>query len=222
MRLPKNPSHLFAIIQEEGESLKSYIQKFSNEVLDIPNMNPEFISGIVAQGLRSRGLVDSLIGEPGTSWEELMTRAEKFILIEESRKIKSSYRARREPVRENTRKTQEWKKDDHRRKAEFYTPLKTTRAEALATIESGGIVRWPSKMKGNEGKQKSSKYCQFHRDGGHTTEECFHLKEELERLIQSGYLQELIRSREKNIRVWKNGKLHEGPTRHGPRTFPKG
>ncbi|KAL0416906.1 UNVERIFIED_CONTAM: hypothetical protein Slati_3522500 [Sesamum latifolium] len=47
-------------------------------------------------------------------------------------------------------------------------------------------------MKENEERQKSSKYCQFHRDKGHTTEECFHLKEEIERLIQSGYLQELV------------------------------
>ncbi|KAL0464281.1 UNVERIFIED_CONTAM: hypothetical protein Slati_0315700 [Sesamum latifolium] len=104
-RLPKNPIQLFAVIQKVGESLKSYIQRFSNEVLDIPNMNPEFISGIMAQGLRNGGFVDSLIGEPATSWEELLTRADKFILIEESRKIKSSFRTQREPAREITRKT---------------------------------------------------------------------------------------------------------------------
>ncbi|KAL0439144.1 UNVERIFIED_CONTAM: hypothetical protein Slati_2397400 [Sesamum latifolium] len=151
-RLPKNPSHLFAIIQEEGESLKSYMQRFSNEVLDIPNMNLEFILGIVAQGLRSGGLPDSLIGEPATSWEELLIRAERFILIEESRKIKGSYSARREPARESAKKIQEWRKDDHRCKAEFYTPLKTTQTEALGIIESSGIKRWPVKMKENEGR----------------------------------------------------------------------
>ncbi|KAK4429356.1 hypothetical protein Salat_1236000 [Sesamum alatum] len=47
-RYPKNPSYLFAIVQEEGESLRSYIQRFSNEILEIPNISPSFLSGIMA------------------------------------------------------------------------------------------------------------------------------------------------------------------------------
>ncbi|KAL0312871.1 UNVERIFIED_CONTAM: hypothetical protein Sradi_5686400 [Sesamum radiatum] len=38
-----NPSHLFAIVQEEWESLKSYVQRFANEILDIPDINPGFL-----------------------------------------------------------------------------------------------------------------------------------------------------------------------------------
>lgn len=47
-RFPKTPSYLFTIIQEEGESLKTYMQRFANEVLDVPHVNPELFSGIVA------------------------------------------------------------------------------------------------------------------------------------------------------------------------------
>ncbi|KAL0313271.1 UNVERIFIED_CONTAM: hypothetical protein Sradi_5726400 [Sesamum radiatum] len=47
-RYPKNPSHLFAIVQEEGESLRSYVQRFTNEILDIPDISPGFLSGIMA------------------------------------------------------------------------------------------------------------------------------------------------------------------------------
>ncbi|KAL0461246.1 UNVERIFIED_CONTAM: hypothetical protein Slati_0012200 [Sesamum latifolium] len=39
---------------------------------------------------------------------------------------------------------------------------------------------------------KSDKFCRFHNDYGHTTEECRHLKNEIERLIQNGYLQEYV------------------------------
>ncbi|KAL0427960.1 UNVERIFIED_CONTAM: hypothetical protein Slati_2970800 [Sesamum latifolium] len=43
-----------------------------------------------------------------------------------------------------------------------------------------------------EGPQRpqSDKFSRFHNDYGHTTEECRHLKNEIERLIQNGYLQE--------------------------------
>ncbi|KAL0407723.1 UNVERIFIED_CONTAM: hypothetical protein Sradi_1706700 [Sesamum radiatum] len=47
-------------------------------------------------------------------------------------------------------------------------------------------------MKDNPKRQKSDKYCRFHRDRGHTTEECHHLKNEIEKLIQRGYLRQYV------------------------------
>ncbi|KAK4426621.1 hypothetical protein Salat_1430800 [Sesamum alatum] len=41
-RYPKNPSHLFATVKEEGEPLRSYVQRFSNEILEIPNISLSF------------------------------------------------------------------------------------------------------------------------------------------------------------------------------------
>ncbi|KAL0293072.1 UNVERIFIED_CONTAM: hypothetical protein Sradi_6958800 [Sesamum radiatum] len=38
----------------------------------------------------------------------------------------------------------------------------------------------------------SDKYCHFHRDRGHSTKECFHLKNEIEKLIRRGYLREFV------------------------------
>ncbi|KAL0408268.1 UNVERIFIED_CONTAM: hypothetical protein Sradi_1761200 [Sesamum radiatum] len=47
-------------------------------------------------------------------------------------------------------------------------------------------------MKDNPKRLKSDKYCRFHRDRGHTTEECHHLKNEIEKLIQRGYLRQYV------------------------------
>ncbi|KAL0283132.1 UNVERIFIED_CONTAM: hypothetical protein Sangu_2909300 [Sesamum angustifolium] len=47
-------------------------------------------------------------------------------------------------------------------------------------------------MKDNPKRVKSEKYCRFHRDMRHTTEECHHLMNEIEKLIQRGYLKEYI------------------------------
>ncbi|KAL0302868.1 UNVERIFIED_CONTAM: hypothetical protein Sradi_6154900 [Sesamum radiatum] len=73
-----------------------------------------------------------------------------------------------------------------------YTPLKAPRAEILVVAEQQGIVQWPRKMKDNPKRLKSDRYCRFHKDRGHSTEDCYHLKNEIEKLIQRGYLKEYV------------------------------
>ncbi|XP_077221942.1 uncharacterized protein LOC143855757 [Tasmannia lanceolata] len=46
--------------------------------------------------------------------------------------------------------------------------------------------------KGN--RRDPSKYCRFHKDHGHDTDECWQLKEEIEQLIDRGYLKKYIRT----------------------------
>ncbi|XP_077248387.1 uncharacterized protein LOC143888001 [Tasmannia lanceolata] len=46
--------------------------------------------------------------------------------------------------------------------------------------------------KGN--RRDPSKYCRFHKDHGHDTDECWQLKEEIEQLIGRGYLKKYIRT----------------------------
>ncbi|KAL0349822.1 UNVERIFIED_CONTAM: hypothetical protein Sradi_4131400 [Sesamum radiatum] len=47
-------------------------------------------------------------------------------------------------------------------------------------------------MKENPKRMKSDKYCLFHKDYGHNTKDCLHLKEEIKKLIQRGYLKEYV------------------------------
>ncbi|KAL0304788.1 UNVERIFIED_CONTAM: hypothetical protein Scaly_3008600 [Sesamum calycinum] len=47
-------------------------------------------------------------------------------------------------------------------------------------------------MRENPKRVKSDKYCLFHKDHGHSTEDCLHLKYEIEKLIQREYLKMYI------------------------------
>ncbi|KAL0434156.1 UNVERIFIED_CONTAM: hypothetical protein Slati_2749900 [Sesamum latifolium] len=47
-------------------------------------------------------------------------------------------------------------------------------------------------MTDNSKRLKSDKYCRFHKDRGHIIEDCYHLKNEIEKLIQMGYLKEYV------------------------------
>ncbi|KAL0406282.1 UNVERIFIED_CONTAM: Enzymatic polyprotein [Sesamum latifolium] len=59
-------------------------------------------------------------------------------------------------------------------------------------VEEKGLITRPRSWRDTPQHPKSDKFCRFHNDYGHSTEEFRHLKNEIERLIQNGYLQEYV------------------------------
>ncbi|KAL0333978.1 UNVERIFIED_CONTAM: hypothetical protein Sangu_1554000 [Sesamum angustifolium] len=54
-----------------------------------------------------------------------------------------------------------------------YTPLTTIRARALMMVEKANLLQWPQRTRDTPAKKYSKKYCRFHRDKGHNTEDCY-------------------------------------------------
>ncbi|KAK4394529.1 hypothetical protein Sango_1607200 [Sesamum angolense] len=50
-RYPKTTSYLFIVIQREHESLRDYVQRFSEAVLEVPHVNPELLANIMQHNL---------------------------------------------------------------------------------------------------------------------------------------------------------------------------
>ena len=59
-------------------------------------------------------------------------------------------------------------------------------------IKDDPSLKWPEKMKGDPNKRNKNKYCRFHRDHGHDTDECFDLKQQIENLIRQGKLRHFV------------------------------
>ncbi|KAL5558840.1 hypothetical protein UlMin_035051 [Ulmus minor] len=74
-----------------------------------------------------------------------------------------------------------------------YTPLTETVVTVFNQAKHRGIFNYPPGIRTPANKRDNTKYCRFHRDTGHTTEECRVLKDEVERLIQRGQLREYVR-----------------------------
>ncbi|KAL8117725.1 hypothetical protein AgCh_015558 [Apium graveolens] len=60
--------------------------------------------------------------------------------------------------------------------------------QILMEIERDRDVCWPKPLKDDPTNLDKSKYCRFHKNAGHDTDECRQLKDEIEFLIQKGRL----------------------------------
>ena len=59
-------------------------------------------------------------------------------------------------------------------------------------IKDDPSLKWSEKMKGDPNKPNRNKYCRFHKDHGHDTDECFDLKQQVENLIRQGKLKSFL------------------------------
>ncbi|GAV59530.1 LOW QUALITY PROTEIN: hypothetical protein CFOL_v3_03061, partial [Cephalotus follicularis] len=53
-------------------------------------------------------------------------------------------------------------------------------------------IQWPALLRSPADKRDSNEYCRYHRDHGHDTEECMHLKNQIEDLIRKGHLKKYV------------------------------
>ncbi|GAV60546.1 hypothetical protein CFOL_v3_04076, partial [Cephalotus follicularis] len=54
------------------------------------------------------------------------------------------------------------------------------------------LFQWPEKLRTPAENRNVEKYCRYHRDHGHDTEECRQLKNQIEDLIRKGHLRKYI------------------------------
>ena len=59
-------------------------------------------------------------------------------------------------------------------------------------IKNEPYFRWPNKIGGDPSRQNQSLHCTYHKDKGHTTEQCQVLKDHLGQLVKAGYLKEFV------------------------------
>ncbi|GKC90425.1 hypothetical protein Tco_1151074 [Tanacetum coccineum] len=98
------------------------------------------------------------------------------------------------------------------RKQDMSTLLTKTPKEISALDK--GKFKPPLPMTTPVEKRNAGKFYKFHGEGGHTTDECMHLKRQIEEMIKAGKLLNLIKelkqsSRKDHAKAAKKGKPHE-------------
>ena len=79
--------------------------------------------------------------------------------------------------------------------------------QVLMRIKDDPSLKWPKKMKRDPNKCNRNKYCRFHRDYGHDTDQCLDLKQQIENLIRQGKLINFLGREHKDEKL--KGKIKE-------------
>ncbi|GFZ12957.1 hypothetical protein Acr_23g0013420 [Actinidia rufa] len=185
-------------------------------ILEVEDPSDKVIIMAMMEGLRPSPLFDSLFKNVPETLSTLQSKADKYIAAEELDEAKRRRRGkddhkRKEPdtrrtdYREETRYKRpdlDPKRSSNRRprppprRPEFILPpLNAPVAQVLSEIKHKEFVKWPGKIKTDRQKRNRNKYCEFHWDHGHNTEDCFQLKEQIADLIKRGYLRKYVADR---------------------------
>ncbi|GFY97621.1 hypothetical protein Acr_12g0001620 [Actinidia rufa] len=194
----KNASHLFTVHQKETESLKDFVKRCNQTVLEVEDPSDKVVIMAMMEGLRPGPLFDSLSKNVPETLSALQSKADKYIAAEELAEAKRRRRGkddhkRKEPDTRRTdyREETRYKRPDRdpkrssdrrprtppRRPEFILPPLNAPVAQVLSEIKHEEFVKWPGKIKTDPQKRNRNKYCEFHRDHGHNTEDYFQLKE---------------------------------------------
>ena len=74
-----------------------------------------------------------------------------------------------------------------------FTPLVMSVNQILMEIRDEPSLKWPRPLHSSPSVHEKRKYCRFHKDHGHYTEDCRDLNEQIEELIQKGKLQQYVK-----------------------------
>ncbi|XP_057969426.1 uncharacterized protein LOC131158574 [Malania oleifera] len=193
--------------QGEQETLKKIMHSFNTATLEIRNLDMGVALAALTTALQPESFLYFLGKKPPVDMGELIAWGQKYINLEEmmdtrgsriERKRKSSGRETGESYRfakrqENSALHASPKIRRQPSRFSTYTPLNVSRSELLMQIRKKDYVSWPDPMRTPLHKRNTSKFCAFHRDHGHDTEECIQLKKEIEALIRKGYLSKFIK-----------------------------
>ncbi|GFZ10378.1 hypothetical protein Acr_21g0009770 [Actinidia rufa] len=79
----KNASHLFTVHQKETESLKDFVKRFNQAILEVEDPSDKVIIMAMMEGLRPGPLFDSLSKNVPETLSALQSKADKYIAAEE-------------------------------------------------------------------------------------------------------------------------------------------
>ena len=143
-------------------------------------------------GVNSDLFTHKLYEKEPQSMVELAHSTKNFMNAEDTiiaKKIKRAERMEANPVQHSEQgphpkkgRTEDKKNRDNRKtgppaRNQNYTPLNVPLDQVLMQIKDDLSLKWPEKMKGDSNKRNKNKYCCFHRDHGHDTDECYDLKQ---------------------------------------------
>ncbi|XP_020230118.1 uncharacterized protein LOC109810918 [Cajanus cajan] len=185
---------LVSIRQEKKESLRTFMSRFNKAALEIRDLNPAVALHHLTTTLKPGPFANSICKKPPIDMDDLRRRADKYMQMEElaefrnqakaevatkvEKSVESSFRSRPKDLFPR-------EKPARRLRYSHYTPLNTSRSAVLDQALASEVLAVP-KRASTPPRADTTKSCKYHRNRGHSTEECAALRDKIEDLIKQG------------------------------------
>nr|GEW59035.1 reverse transcriptase domain-containing protein [Tanacetum cinerariifolium] len=217
----KDPVEIYNIKQKDGETIEDFMERFKVETGHMKGA-PEcmWISRFL-HGVNNLELTKRLNEHVPNTVEEMMITTTAFIrgetTVTSKKKGHTSWRTQDQSKRQTSEKMFDFQGQPREEKGSSrFTPLTMTPKEILAT--KAGMFQPPPPMVTPVEKRSSNKFCDYHNNKGHSTDECMQLKKQIEELVQAGKLSHLIKEIKDGEDESKVGKK-EIPAKDKPTTI---
>ncbi|XP_021975405.1 uncharacterized protein LOC110870533 [Helianthus annuus] len=234
-RHARDPADCLNIWRRDHESVEDFITRYNKECLEIGDVGEKMMRAHFMRAVKCDDLIKRVKGRDGgpKDWETFIEAAKTIAQTDKQltgddhrqrahnsndrhgrksrgQSWRSSSHRERSPSREDARHTihqiahrKEVKKENRDKQ---WTPLTKTPSEVLAT--ENHQFKPPLQMRNKRG-QDPNLYCEFHKDTGHLTDDCFSLKQEIERALRDGKLTHLVKGGKRDYRQIQ--RRDEGP-----------
>ncbi|KAD3640427.1 hypothetical protein E3N88_29650 [Mikania micrantha] len=207
----KNPNEILHIRRRDDEKVEQFMERFISESMQIQGVPEVMKISSFINGVRQPQLCEKLGEDFPTTFDSLMDKVRAFV-----RGKDTSFRAREWEQKKGgnyrSRETQETARngpytgkgkvltDKNRqfftpykaKQTEKFTPLIKTPSEILATEKIKNSFLKPQPLR-NASRPNPDEFCDFHKCYGHKTDDCLHLKREIEAAVKSGKLSHLVK-----------------------------
>ncbi|XP_059663887.1 uncharacterized protein LOC132309612 [Cornus florida] len=186
----RSATYLLTVKQQKGESLQDYISRFNTEMLQVEEADDNVALAAFMGGLQTSRFLFSLSEEPPTNMAELLVRAKKHMNDEDAMMARKGKEG--DDKKADKKRPALITKDE--KKTKYKKPMinQNERASRYKSIQDEPYLKWPPKLKSDPARRPRDKYCRFHKDHGHATEDCFDLKDQIEALIRRGHMGKFI------------------------------
>ncbi|GKV11557.1 hypothetical protein SLEP1_g22805 [Rubroshorea leprosula] len=176
--IKKTTSELMQVKQRNGESLKNYMSKISDAVLEISSFDQAVGITTVISGLNHERFRDSLLKHPATTFSEMNDRSLKFITAEEYALSQKPAPSKNQNPDRFGRPNSAPPQQSAGKPLITWTPFNLPRSQIFMQIKNKMDLRHPDPMRTAIASRNHTRYCDFHQDHGHTTEQCNSLREQ--------------------------------------------